>query len=157
MPFVVSTMGTLNPVALLYKAYNFYNTFALNEHIAAICIEVIEAYLRNTANGHTKEDADRVRKCFVDMRAVGVATTLGYAHHNSGDTMSTVMIMGLHTTMNGAYPIEVGDEIMWYWDFEAAVLKTGACPFCRSKVDIHGERDAAKTALAGVPASVSQA
>jgi hypothetical protein len=42
-------------------------------------------------------------------------------------------------------------------NFEAAVLKTGACPFCRSKVDIHGERDAAKTALAGVPAGVSQA
>jgi hypothetical protein len=123
-PFVVSTMGTVNPVALLYKAYNFYNTFALNEHIGALCVEVIEDYLDNRAGRyqHTKDDADRVRKCFVDMRSVGVTTTMGYAHHNSGDTMSTVMIMGLHTTMNGAYPVETGDDIMWYWDFETDVL-----------------------------------
>ena len=121
-PLVVSTMGTLNPVALLYKAYNFYNTFALNEHIGEICAGVIDEYLADHSKGHTKDDADRVRRCFVDMRSVGVTTTMGYAHHNSGDTMSTVMIMGLHTTMNGAYPVETGDEIMWYWDFENDVL-----------------------------------
>lgn len=122
-PFVVSTMGAVNPLALLYKTYNFYNTYALNEELGEICVDAIEEFIENTTDhGHSKEDADRVRKCFVDMRSVGVTTTQGYAHHNSGDTMSTVMIMGLHTTMNGAYPIETGDDVMWYWDFETEAL-----------------------------------
>ena len=53
-----------------------------------------------------------------DFYPMGFATTLGYAHPNSGDTMTTVMIGGLRTVMNGDFEVFAGDTIQWYWDFE---------------------------------------
>lgn len=53
-----------------------------------------------------------------DFYPMGFATTLGYAHPNSGDTMTTVMIGGLRTVMNGDFEVFAGDPIQWYWDFE---------------------------------------
>ena len=53
-----------------------------------------------------------------DFYPVGFANTLGYAHPNSGDTMSSVMIGGLRTVMNGDFEIFAGDLIQWYWTFE---------------------------------------
>jgi hypothetical protein len=123
-PLVVSTPSRqLND--LTFKCYNFYNAHALNEYVGRLCLLAIEKVLaRKEASGATDmlDEVAHTRKSFVDMRAVGVATTQGFAHHNSGDTMSTVMIMGLHTIMNGAYPMETGDHVMWYWDFESPVL-----------------------------------
>jgi hypothetical protein len=53
-----------------------------------------------------------------DFYPVGFANTLGYAHPNSGDTMSSVMIGGLRTVMNGDFEVFAGDIIQWYWTFE---------------------------------------
>lgn len=53
-----------------------------------------------------------------DFYSVGFANTLGYAHPNSGDTMSSVMIGGLRTVMNGDFEVFAGDLIQWYWTFE---------------------------------------
>ena len=53
-----------------------------------------------------------------DFYPVGVSNTLGYAHPNSGDTMTSVMIGGLRTVMNGDFHIYAGDTIQWYWTFE---------------------------------------
>ena len=54
----------------------------------------------------------------VDYIPVGFANTLGWAHSNSGDTMSSVMIGGLRTVMNGDFEVFTGDLIMWYWPCE---------------------------------------
>jgi len=53
-----------------------------------------------------------------DFYPVGIANTLGYAHPNSGDTMTSVMIGGLRTVMNGDFEVYAGDLIQWYWTFE---------------------------------------
>ena len=53
-----------------------------------------------------------------DFYPVGFSNTLGYAHPNSGDTMSSVMIGGLRTVMNGDFEVFAGDQIQWYWTFE---------------------------------------
>lgn len=53
-----------------------------------------------------------------DFYPVGFANTLGYAHPNSGDTMTSVMIGGLRTVMNGDFEVFAGDIIQWYWSFE---------------------------------------
>ena len=53
-----------------------------------------------------------------DYYPVGISNTLGYAHPNSGDTMSSVMIGGLRTVMNGDWEVQTGDKIQWYWTFE---------------------------------------
>jgi len=53
-----------------------------------------------------------------DFFGVGVASTLGYAHANSGDTMSSVMIGGLRTVQNGDFELFTGDLVQFYWTFE---------------------------------------
>lgn len=53
-----------------------------------------------------------------DYFAVGFANTLGYAHANTGDTMTSVMIGGLRTVMNGDFEIFAGDLVQFYWTFE---------------------------------------
>jgi len=50
-----------------------------------------------------------------DYFGVGYANTLGYAHANSGDTMTSVMIGGLRTVMNGDFEIFPGDLVQFYW------------------------------------------
>ena len=50
-----------------------------------------------------------------DYFTVGYANTLGYAHPNSGDTMTSVMIGGLRTVMNGDFEIFAGDLVQFYW------------------------------------------
>jgi hypothetical protein len=37
-----------------------------------------------------------------------------YAHERSGDTMASVMIGGITTVLNGAFPMQTGDRVMWY-------------------------------------------
>lgn len=53
-----------------------------------------------------------------DYFTVGFANTLGYAHANNGDTMTSVMIGGLRTVMNGDFEIFAGDLVQFYWTFE---------------------------------------
>lgn len=53
-----------------------------------------------------------------DYFTVGFANTLGYAHANTGDTMTSVMIGGLRTVMNGDFEIFAGDLVQFYWTFE---------------------------------------
>lgn len=53
-----------------------------------------------------------------DHFATGYANTVGYAHPNTGDTMTSVMIGGLRTVMNGDFEIFAGDPVQFYWCFE---------------------------------------
>ena len=53
-----------------------------------------------------------------DYFATGYANTLGFAHANTGDTMTSVMIGGLRTVMNGDFEIFAGDLVQFYWCFE---------------------------------------
>ena len=50
-----------------------------------------------------------------DHFAVGYANTVGFAHANTGDTMTSVMIGGLRTVMNGDFEIFPGDLVQFYW------------------------------------------
>jgi hypothetical protein len=53
-----------------------------------------------------------------DYVTMGFSQTMGYAHPACGDTMTTVMIGGMRTVMNGDFEIHNGDVIQWYWPFE---------------------------------------
>jgi hypothetical protein len=65
-----------------------------------------------------KSETDTMLPLMHDFLAMGYAQTLGWAHANSGDTMTTVMIGGCRTVMNGDFEIMTGDIIQWYWPFE---------------------------------------
>ena len=61
-----------------------------------------------------------------DFVTIGYANTLGWGHAHHGDTMTSVLIGGLRTVMNGDFEMFTGDVIQWYWPFERdCFLKTG--------------------------------
>jgi hypothetical protein len=68
-------------------------------------------------------------KMMYDYFAVGYANTLGWAHSNTGDTMTSVMIGGLRTVMNGDFEIFAGDLVQFYWcvcaPVRGSVLRVG--------------------------------
>lgn len=71
-----------------------------------------------------------------DFGATGYANTLGWAHSSSGDTMSSVMIGGLRTVVNGDFEVFCGDRIQWYWPFEAQCFtKDGR----RKRIEMHDD------------------
>ena len=53
-----------------------------------------------------------------DFVTIGYSNTLGWAHAHNGDTMTSVMIGGLRTVLNGDFEVFCGDMIQWYWPFE---------------------------------------
>lgn len=81
-----------------------------------------EAFQASTEAGHAGKLGEGVGDPWLgilsDFTSVGYANTLGWAHPNSGDTMTSVMIGGLRTVMNGDFEIFTGDLIQWYWPFE---------------------------------------
>ena len=60
-----------------------------------------------------------------DFVTVGYANTLGWAHAHCGDTMTSVLIGGLRTVMNGDFELHTGDLIQWYWPFELKCFESG--------------------------------
>lgn len=70
------------------------------------------------SNVELEEDTASILPLMHDFTSMGYAQTLGWAHANSGDTMTTVMIGGCRTVMNGDFEIQTNDIIQWYWPFE---------------------------------------
>lgn len=89
---------------------------AANHGLQTIPAAMPRGYLNDANNA--PENLQKYLKTMYDFYPVGFANTLGYAHPNSGDTMSSVMIGGLRTVMNGDFEVFAGDPIQWYWTFE---------------------------------------
>lgn len=72
-------------------------------------------------------DRDRASRELKDMpyfTAQGFALGLAYASNLSGDTVGTVMIGGMMTVMNGAFEMQAGEMVQWYFDFEENMFYT---------------------------------
>jgi hypothetical protein len=96
----------------------------------------------NSAPGHFTdeefEETGDVLGYIYDYTPMGYAQTLGWAHPASGDTMTTVMVGGMRTVMNGDFEVGTTDVIQWYWPFELNCFHT------------NGERKSFPVAGAGV-------
>lgn len=133
-PRVLSNLGDENAdkwVAKLIK-YVYHNTTSLSMR-AALVDAINEGRAASWARApgrdlffafaegdpahmafHKDGAATRLFDCF----PVGYANTLGYAHREIGDTMTSVMIGGLRTIQNGDFEMKAGDLVQWYWPFE---------------------------------------
>ena len=49
---------------------------------------------------------------------VGISVGFAHVHPLSGDNTCTTMLGGLRTITNGAFPVDAGDIIQWYWSAE---------------------------------------
>ena len=54
----------------------------------------------------------------LEFYVVGVSLGTAWAHPSTGDTVASVMIGGLRTVQNGAFPIHTNDLICIYFDDE---------------------------------------
>lgn len=54
----------------------------------------------------------------LEFYVVGVSLGTAWAHPSSGDTVASVMVGGLRTVQNGAFPIHTNDLICIYFDDE---------------------------------------
>lgn len=59
-----------------------------------------------------------------DFRCQGVALGQAFASHMSGDTVASVFVGGVITVQNGAFPMQTGDMVQWYFDFEEEKFET---------------------------------
>ena len=134
-PRVVSNLGNITdkqheiPLKMLKYVYHFSTSLQKRAEIirqmkqdGGHTIPPSPATPYFTHNG-TALDLSKYLGKMYDFYPVGVANTLGYAHPNSGDTMTAVMIGGLRTVMNGDFDIFAGDLVQWYWSFEAKCFR----------------------------------
>ncbi len=54
----------------------------------------------------------------MEFYVVGVSLGTAWAHPSSGDTVASVMIGGLRTVQNGAFPVHTNDLLCIYFDDE---------------------------------------
>jgi len=54
------------------------------------------------------------------FRAEGYALGTAWASDQTGDTVSSILIGGMQTVMNGAFPCNAGEVLQWYFEFEAS-------------------------------------
>lgn len=75
-------------------------------------------------NGNSMGTREHLKMMY-DYFAVGYANTQGFAHPNTGDTMTSVMIGGLRTVMNGDFEVFAGDLVQFYWCVSSPPLPDG--------------------------------
>lgn len=139
-PRVISNMGDITtnekykvPLKMIKYLYHFSTSLQKRRQIiqqmnqprqnaVTVHAQAATPYFRD-ATGTPLDLQVHLNKMY-DFYPVGVANTLGYAHPNSGDTMSSVMIGGLRTIMNGDFEVYAGDLIQWYWTFERDCFRT---------------------------------
>jgi hypothetical protein len=144
-PRIISNLGQMSSDHATSKLFKKMLTFMYH-----YCItledrwKIIDCFAGNWNRGHihrgdyfTAEEQNMTKDILplmFDQRTVGYAQTLGWAHPQTGDTMSTIMIGGLKTVVNGDFEVYTGDVLMWYWPFEKDCFKANGqrcvCVFC---------------------------
>lgn len=116
-PSVVCTLAQMEDAAINYLVALYHNsrTFAERD----VFVNQIEKGIDKWVGRIGKTDvAKKQIQEMPDFYFVGVSVGLAYAHPNSGDNMCTSMMGGMKTVMNGAFDIQGGDLVHWYWDVE---------------------------------------
>lgn len=134
-PRVVSNLGMICeldgqiPMKMIKHLYHYARNVKERNHIieffrgdkhvkSDISTEMFKAIPeKREGEGHIMGTNDCLNYMY-DFYTVGYAQTLGWAHPDTGDTMTTVMIGGMRTVMNGDFEVFSGDVLQWYWCFE---------------------------------------
>lgn len=135
-PRVISNLGMIDGSDEATQAYRklivymYHNCRNLSDKEQFIEAFLNDGFVGNTAGTEFFTAADRLQipkwmPMMHDYMPMGFSQTLGYAHPTSGDTMTTVMIGGLRTVLNGDFEVFTGDVLQWYWPFERDCFKIG--------------------------------
>lgn len=114
-PSVVSTLARMETPAKNYLIYLFHNHTTFQER---------DTFIRGVERKPESWDvamSEVAKKQIAEMPEfyfVGVSVGFAYPHPLSGDTVCTTMIGGMRTVMNGAFEVDTGDIMQWYWSAE---------------------------------------
>lgn len=119
-PLVLSSFHGMGDVANDVFACLMDSTTPFHESLEDIfkVINTKDFMIEETISGGTNkyiapQDHHRV-KTIPHFRTMGYSVGTAYAHESTGDTMAAVMIGGISTVLNGAFPMQTGDRVMWY-------------------------------------------
>ncbi len=114
-PSVVSTLARMEVPAKNYLVllYHNFNSFRDRDDFIRRVERKPEAWDAGMSEVAKKQIAEMPEFFFV-----GVSVGFAHAHPLSGDTVCTTMIGGMRTILNGAFEIDTGDIIQWYWAAE---------------------------------------
>ena len=110
-PSVISTMGGTN--AFVKRWIAVHNFMAGNLHDTESLKKDFFEFI-NTKNNplfqvgkheHSLTLMEKKINNMLEFYFVGVSLGMAYAHPHSGDTVATVMVGGLKTVLNGAFPV----------------------------------------------------
>jgi hypothetical protein len=132
-PSVITTLGQMEPEARKWIAvHNFlcrsYSDAEVmkKKFVKIMCADSVknmEPDEKNLWTFHGIKDDRRKAVRFqienmIDFYVVGIALGTAWAHPSTGDTVASVMIGGLRTVQNGAFPVHTNDLLCIYFDDE---------------------------------------
>ena len=146
-PLVITTVGSMHELTKhflinLYDqdtAFSFYNLINtlnkngkwINDGVLTRTIfgneKISQSFDVMVASGENKSTVDTVQhqiNSTPDFRCQGIALGQAFASHISGDTVASVLVGGVMTVQNGAFPMQTGDMVQWYFDFEENCFET---------------------------------
>lgn len=117
-PKIISNFGDIDdPTKTVI--FNIYN--ALKD---PSFVPVVEHYLRVEAKKMGKENMKRFASTIPFFRFQGFSLGVANAHHEVGDIVCAVQVGGMLTVQNGAFDIDTGQTVQWYFDFEEEAFNT---------------------------------
>lgn len=130
-PLVVTTVGEMHSAT-----QNFLKHLYRKSNATEFC-NYLEAGIDNQtpfmnqfyASENVTKDEDKSLvakqiKSLAEFRCQGVALGVAWASYLSGDTVASVLVGGMVTVQNGAFPMHTGDLVQWYFDFEENCFAT---------------------------------
>lgn len=110
-PSVVSTLGdcSIEAKEFLIKLYHTPTNLEFES-----LLQRTERDMQKTENN----PANKVIKQMPYFTAEGYALGTAWASDQTGDTVSSVLIGGMQTVMNGAFACQAGEVLQWYFEFE---------------------------------------
>lgn len=114
-PSVVTTLARMEQPARNYLIMLYHNPRNFQER---------DTFIRNVEMRPEVWDptmSEVAKKQIAEMPEfyfVGVSVGFAYPHPLSGDNVCTTMLGGMKTVLNGAFEVDSGDIIQWYWDAE---------------------------------------
>ena len=112
-PAVVSTLGDVELCCKKFLAqyYSYHSA-----------IEQLVFHMKSSQNtNQLKEEFQDKTRLILNLpyfSAQGYALGTAWASDQTGDTVSSVLVGGMQTVMNGAFPCCAGEVLQWYFEFE---------------------------------------
>ena len=137
-PSVVTNLGEISNTtknvlnSLYYASTNGHEFLEYKTKIRTEFVPSIKSNGPNPLVGTIQGDYEKVvgeLKNLPYFTAQGYALGQAWASQLSGDTVSSVLIGGMQTVMNGHFECRAGQMVQWYFDFEEGM-------FCRKMKNV---------------------